>query len=594
MKLGLIRGWAALAVCFYGFWSAVPCAAADAPVVVSYSTGDTQLGVLREGDQFFIDRDYRLNQLSSTLSGLQFTKRRFDAPGTVTIDAPAGAKVQLMIGAGGLGERARAEAASLGFERIDTQTSLRSGGQDLPAALYSQTFPQAKRVSMQCIGFLGVVVVAPRLTIKGDPGANAPIANAPVRNVPQNNPPMRQQPSVNPQPPVSQQNRQQQQQGNGRRFEDDTPIPGPEAPVKRLQSVIKGLYVQEQPSGELFGIASELILTATPGSRPGHTPVNFVSPVGKQMTAVLDDVLRSIWLKTPKWAASKVELSFEDRYTPKDGGSIGAAVGTLIQSMLQGFEIDNKLAITGDVTADGKIRHIGGVAAKVRGATAAGCKIVIVPGSNYDQVVDAMIYEGRPLITNIQIFGADNLEEASAVARTDRTPKLKEAIEAFESVAADLKTSPEKVHLPEYEKRLKAISDAAPNHLSAKILLLIAQNKQPRTMSAGASLYYTGVASKQAMPDVFIQLWADQRLTRQSSVAVDAGLLNLRKIRVKCDPKVLPFLDSMIGFIQASAAAGNGRGNPRALDARRQQVFDALAGLQTDRAVMEKMLHEGV
>jgi F0F1-type ATP synthase beta subunit len=234
------------------------------------------------------------------------------------------------------------------------------------------------------------------------------------------------------------------------------------------------------------------------------------------------------------------------------------------------------------------------VAAKLRGATAADCKIVIVPGTNYEQVMDAMIYEGRSLITNIQIFGADNLEQAAAVARTDRASKLKEAIEAFDSVATDLKTSPEKVHLPEYQKRLKAITDAAPNHMSAKILLLIGQNKQPRTMSAGASLYYTGVASKQAMPDVFIQLWADQRLARQSSVAVDAGLNNLRKVRVKCDPKVLPFVDAMFAFIQASAAANNGRGNPRALESRRQAVFDALSGLQTDRTVMEKMLHEGV
>jgi len=230
----------------------------------------------------------------------------------------------------------------------------------------------------------------------------------------------------------------------------------------------------------------------------------------------------------------------------------------------------------------------------LRGATAAGCKIVIVPGSNYDQVVDAMIYEGRSLITDIQVIGADNLEEATAVARTDRASKLKEAIEAFSSVAADLKTNPEKVHLPDYVKRLKGITDLAPNHFSAKLLLLIGQNKQPRAMSAGASMYYTAVASQQAMPDVFIQLWAAQRLARQSSVAVDAGLINLRKIRGKVDPKVLPFVDSMIGFIQASAAANNGRGNPRALEARRQQVYEALSGLQTDRTVMEKLLHEGV
>jgi hypothetical protein len=379
-----------------------------------------------------------------------------------------------------------------------------------------------------------------------------------------------------------------------RQVDDDTAIPGTAVPIKRLQSVIKALYVQEQPTGEMFGLASELILTATPGSRAGHTPVHFVSAVGGQMTAVLDDVLRAIWLTTPKWEASKVELSFEDRYTPKDGGSIGAAIGTLIQSMLQGFAIDDKVAITGDVTADGKIRHIGGVAAKIRGATAAECRIVIVPASNYDQVVDAMIYEGRPLITNIQVLGAGTLEEATALARTDRAAKLKEAVEAFDSIAADLKTKPEKVRLPEYQTRLTRIIELAPNHFSAKLLLLVSQNKQPRTMSAAASLYYTAVASQQAMPDVFVQLWAAQRMSRQSSTAVEAGVTNLGKIRSRVDPKVVPFVESMIGFISAAAAANNGRGNPRALEARRQQVYEALSKLQTDRTLMEKMLHEGV
>ncbi|HSZ57945.1 MAG TPA: S16 family serine protease [Tepidisphaeraceae bacterium] len=583
MKLGLFRGWAALFVCLVAHWAVPRCLAAganDAPVVVSYSEGDTQLGVVQEGTKFYIDDDYRFGPVTAEMFGLQFTKRRFGGRGLVTIDIPAGVKVDLMIGNGGLGGPSRDAATALGFTAIAYPKLLQNGKQELAAALYSQTFAQAKRINIPCVGFLGVVVLAPHLTIKSDPIANAPpsgIANAPQRriaNVPSREPEMRRQRATE--------------------VEDDTAIPGPAAPIKRLQSEIKALYVQEQPSGEMFGLASELILTATPGSRPGHTPVLFVSEVGPQMTAVLDDVLRAIWLTAPKWAASKVELSFEDRYTPKDGGSIGAAIGTLIQSMLQGFAIDDKVAITGDVTADAKIRHIGGVAAKIRGATAAECRIVIVPASNYDQVADAMVYEGRSLITNIQVLGAGTLEEATAVARTDRAPKLKEATEAFDSIAADLKTSPEKVHLPEYQTRLKHIVELAPDHLSARLLLLISQNKQPRTMSAAASIYYTMVGSQQAMPDVFIQLWAAQRVVRQSSAAVGAGLTSLVHIRGKVDPKVLPFVDAMIGFIQASAAANTGRGNPRALEARRQQVYEALSQLQTDRTLMEKMLHEGI
>src|SRR5258708_39311355 len=102
---------------------------------------------------------------------------------------------------------------------------------------------------------------------------------------------------------------------------------------------------------------------------------------------------------------------------------MGAGIGTWILSMIHGFEIDPKVAITGDVTADSKIRKIGGVAAKIRGATAGGCNYVILPADNYEQVVDAMVYEGPGLVTDIQVIGAATLDEASALVRTEREPK---------------------------------------------------------------------------------------------------------------------------------------------------------------------------
>ena len=217
----------------------------------------------------------------------------------------------------------------------------------------------------------------------------------------------------------------------------------------------------------------ELILTATPGSARGYTPVVFVSQVGDQMTAVLDDVLRNVRVTYPKWAASRVDLSFEDRYTPKDRGSI-AAIGTLLLSMIQGFEVDSKVAMTGDVTADGKLRQIGGVAAKMRGATAAGCDVMIVPAANYDQVVDAMVFEGPSLITDIQVIGAETLDDATAAARVDRNEKLSRWM-TLARWAQILKKSPGRVHTKDTQDKLNRVLELAPNHISAKLLLLLAQ-----------------------------------------------------------------------------------------------------------------------
>src|SRR5579863_9457382 len=169
MKPGLFRGWAALAVCFVGYGSAPRCDAAganDTTVVVNYSQGETQLGTVRQGEQFFVDHDYRFSQISPEILGLQFTKRRFDSGGLVTIDIPAGVKVWVMTGDGGLGESARNAAVALGLVRIDSPTSIQRAQENLPAAVYSQKFPQAKRISIQGAGYFGLVVLASHLTIK--------------------------------------------------------------------------------------------------------------------------------------------------------------------------------------------------------------------------------------------------------------------------------------------------------------------------------------------------------------------------------------------------------------------------------------------
>ena len=354
---------------------------------------------------------------------------------------------------------------------------------------------------------------------------------------------------------------------------DPLEIPGLLSPIKRPQSEIKALYVQEEQNGEMLGLASELILTATPGEPRGYTPVMFVSPVGTQMTAVLDDALRSVRVKYPKWAASRVELSFEDRTTPKDGGSIGAAIGTLLLSMLNGFEIDSHVAMTGDLTADGKLRRIGGVAAKIRGATSANCKIVVLPAENYEQVADAMVFEGPELITGIQLIGAETVQEASAIACVERKEKLSQAIDEFASVAAILKKTPERIHTKDIQTRLADVVELAPNHISAKLLLLQSQNKEPKKLSPTASLYYTFLPVRTMLPSLF-EPAQPGRSRNVTPLVIQQGLISLRKLRTRVDPKIYPMLDAMIEYVQMVDAVNNGKRTPEDLEPRRKRLVD--------------------
>jgi hypothetical protein len=368
------------------------------------------------------------------------------------------------------------------------------------------------------------------------------------------------------------------------------PSPGK---IARLQSTIKALYIIHESSGVMLGHAEDLILTATPGPARPDTPVTFVTPVGPGMQAVLDDVLRSLRVTHPVWAAAKVDLSFEDRTTPKDGGSIGGAVGTLLLSMLNGFEIDSHVAITGDVTADGRMRAIGGVAAKLRGATAAGSAIVILPAANLDQLTDAFVYEGPSLLANLQVLGADTLTDAASLARTDRDEKIATALSLYAGIQDELKKFPEHTHLKAVQEKLEQVIAIAPNHLSAKLLLAYGQNKSPRKLSAGAALYYMLTAEKAIAPTLFDREQV-AKLRTVTPVAVQEGLKSLYKLRALTPPDVLPLLDSEIKLIQGVTNVQAGRAPPQTLLPLLQAAEDAGAKLQSDRNWMEKVMNEGV
>ncbi len=361
----------------------------------------------------------------------------------------------------------------------------------------------------------------------------------------------------------------------------------------RLQSSIHTLYVMEQGSGGMLGGASELILTATRGKAGDRLPVDFTTEAGHDMHLVLDDVVRAIDVKYPKVSVSKVELSFADKYTPKDGGSIGAACGTLILSMIEGFEIDSKLAITGDVTAEGKIRRIGGVAAKIRGATGVGCHVMVVPSENYDQVVDAMVYEGLPLLSNIEVIGADNLDQAAAVARTDRPDKLAKAMALFAEVQADLKKSATRLHTKEVRDKLATAADLAPNDYSVKLLLLASQDKQPKRLSATATAYYTSVAINGVAPLLMDRSQAIDK-SKIHSDAVAAAIRKIDKARRLGDPKLLPFVDASRELIKSLNDFETGVGSVNQLQSARDKFLDAYNKLDTDRDLMEKMNKEGI
>ncbi len=69
--------------------------------------------------------------------------------------------------------------------------------------------------------------------------------------------------------------------------------------------------------------------------------------------------------------------------TPVDGPSAGIAILTAVYSAITGLPVDNKLAMTGELSIQGYVKPVGEVPAKVNAAIHAGASRVIIPSENW-------------------------------------------------------------------------------------------------------------------------------------------------------------------------------------------------------------------
>lgn len=88
---------------------------------------------------------------------------------------------------------------------------------------------------------------------------------------------------------------------------------------------------------------------------------------------------------------------------PVDGPSAGVAVATAVYSALTGVPVDNRVALTGELSIRGMIKPVGGIVAKVAAAAQAGAKRVLIPRENYQRLLDNF--------SGIEIIPVERLEE---------------------------------------------------------------------------------------------------------------------------------------------------------------------------------------
>ncbi len=370
-----------------------------------------------------------------------------------------------------------------------------------------------------------------------------------------------------------------------------------------FRASVKGLLVVQLEGSKFAGTASDLSASAIPIGPAAPATVSFNQDVGDSMKTALGEVIKFHQVRYQGWPKGKrIEISFADKYSPKDGPSAAVACALLLESLITGKPLDGSFAVTGDMNADGSVQPIGGVSAKIRGATRRTCSIVAIPRENSRALHDLVLIAGVAPLLEIQVFSIGTFEEALALALAGRDPAVQAALDDFARVqelfsrpGADMRGL---LAHPQVQAKLQGIVKAAPNHLSALLMLAAARGTMPKSLSLVGSLDAIEDASAVLLRIAQSGALDGKKFDALGSDELADAISGLRRNRALLDRRTWPYSDSIVDLGNLLRTWKDSR--PKDYTAQRRLVeqikaaadnvdrqFDAL---RTNEEIMEELI----
>ncbi len=178
---------------------------------------------------------------------------------------------------------------------------------------------------------------------------------------------------------------------------------------------------------DLAGIATGLAWTQAGGEiifieatkMPGKNNLILTGHLGEVMQESAKAALSFLRSNAKKYNVSESDFDKTDIHvhvpegaTPKDGPSAGITIGTALISLFTGKKIRRDVAMTGEVTLQGRILPIGGLKEKVLAARRSGINTIIIPHDNKKDIKDIPSH----LIKGINFVYAKTLDDAVKTA----------------------------------------------------------------------------------------------------------------------------------------------------------------------------------
>lgn len=317
-------------------------------------------------------------------------------------------------------------------------------------------------------------------------------------------------------------------------------------PPKLQQSQVKGLLVIQLPNGSFAGAATQMNATVVP--IPKNSQINFGirfnQQVGPMMYGATQEVEKMMRVRHQKDLpiGHGIELGFADKYTMKDGPSAAVACALMAESIITGEALEPSFAVTGDMTATGEVRPIGGVAGKVRGAANRDCKIMAVPSANKAAIQDIYVLEGIEPIAATQIILIENFDQAWEIAKAKRSEKIQQALDDYAMVQTAIARSPASASHPKVRDKLKSILETIPHHESARLIALHGIAKGPKKLSLNGSLE----AIQTAAMELGNTIRSGNYMEKGQGNQLWKNVAKLNSLREDVDPRTKNYLDAFL------------------------------------------------
>ncbi|MEW6573395.1 MAG: ATP-dependent protease LonB [Bacillota bacterium] len=190
------------------------------------------------------------------------------------------------------------------------------------------------------------------------------------------------------------------------------PRPEGRLPAQPSVGVVAGLAV----CGPNVGTVLEIEASAIPAKK-GHGRLNVTGVVDEEefqgtgrrvrrkssAKSAVENVLTALrYVMGVEPSDYDIHINFPGGI-PIDGPSAGVAVATAVYSALTGVPVDNRIALTGELSIRGLVKPVGGIVAKVAAAAQAGAKRVLIPRENHQTVLESF--------SGIEIIPVDRLED---------------------------------------------------------------------------------------------------------------------------------------------------------------------------------------